>query len=134
MGIIMSFLNDRLTSNKKKSVLITGFGPFSGCKVNPSWQAVKNLPSNFAHYKLHKNEIPVAYSDVSHKIPMLIKDIDPVFIIHVGQGKEGMIKLETDAWNSGYVSKDIHGHVPPNGKCCDSDMDGMSIEPNLKNL
>ena len=37
-----------------KRLLITGFTPFGGDKLNPSWQAVQALPETVGAWELHK--------------------------------------------------------------------------------
>ena len=41
-----------------KKLLITGFDPFDGASVNPSWEAVKLLPEQIGNYELCKLQIP----------------------------------------------------------------------------
>ena len=35
-----------------KKLLITGFDPFGGEMINPSWEAVKRLPKEIGAYEL----------------------------------------------------------------------------------
>jgi Pyroglutamyl peptidase len=62
-------------------------GPFSRTDmkitVNPSWEAVKALPSIVDGYQIVKEEIPVVYSYVSDNIPRLLQEIKPNFVLHV---------------------------------------------------
>lgn len=44
-----------------KKLLITGFEPFDGESVNPSWEAVKLLPDTVGEWKLIKLCIPVVF-------------------------------------------------------------------------
>ena len=44
-----------------KRLLITGFAPFGGDKVNPSWQAVSALPETVGQWALVKTELPVTF-------------------------------------------------------------------------
>ena len=39
-----------------KHLLITGFDPFGGDTVNPSWEAVKRLPDTIGGYELIKHD------------------------------------------------------------------------------
>ena len=43
-----------------KTILITGFQPFGGERVNPSFEAVKRLPDEIGGFRLVKLELPVA--------------------------------------------------------------------------
>lgn len=44
-----------------KTLLITGFDPFGGETVNPSWEAVKLLPDVIGNYRLEKLQIPTVF-------------------------------------------------------------------------
>lgn len=59
-------------------VLVTGFGPFSGHNVNASWEAVKLLPERkIEGVKIVVQEIPVVYSYIEEKVPLLWKQYNP---------------------------------------------------------
>lgn len=42
-------------------ILVTGFTPFGGEQVNPSWEAVKRLPDRIGEAVLLKREIPTEF-------------------------------------------------------------------------
>ncbi len=42
-------------------LLITGFDPFGGNSVNPSWEAVKCLPDTVGNFVLCKRMIPTVF-------------------------------------------------------------------------
>ena len=44
-----------------KKVLITGFDPFGGEKINPAYEAVKLLPDEISGAKIIKKEIPTVF-------------------------------------------------------------------------
>ena len=44
-----------------ETLLITGFMPFGGDPVNPSWEAVKALPDRIGGFSLHKLLLPVEF-------------------------------------------------------------------------
>ncbi len=44
-----------------KKILVTGFEPFGGETVNPSWEAVKLLPDVIGENELEKLELPVEF-------------------------------------------------------------------------
>ena len=43
-------------------VLVTGFDPFGGEKVNPAYEAVKLLPDTIAGAEIIKIEIPTVFT------------------------------------------------------------------------
>lgn len=83
-----------------KTVLITGFTPFGGEKINPSWQAVKNLPDIIDGAMVIKKQLPVSFNRSTEKLDSLIKQYNPDIIINVGEagGRTG-VSLERVAIN-----------------------------------
>ncbi len=68
-----------------KKLLITGFEPFGGESINPSWDAVSILPSNIGEYLLTKIRIPVIFGDAAKTVIKKAEEILPDVIICVGQ-------------------------------------------------
>ena len=68
-----------------KKLLITGFDPFGGESVNPSWEAVKLLPDTVGNYQLHKLQIPTVFGLAPQKVLEAARAIEPDVIISVGQ-------------------------------------------------
>lgn len=59
-------------------VLITGFGPFRGHKINASWEAVKLVPTESLNQAdVIVQEIPVIYNVVDSIVPELWKKYNP---------------------------------------------------------
>ena len=68
-----------------KKLLITGFDPFDGASVNPSWEAVKLLPDKIGEYELCKLQIPTVFDLAPRTVLEKAADIQPDAIISVGQ-------------------------------------------------
>ncbi len=68
-----------------KKLLITGFDPFGGDVINPSWEAVRLLPDNLGEYDITKLEIPTVFSKGAQTILDKAQEITPDVIICVGQ-------------------------------------------------
>ena len=66
-------------------VLITGFDPFGGEKINPALEAVKLLPNNIAGAEVIKLEIPTVFRKSLEKIEENIIKHNPDVVISVGQ-------------------------------------------------
>ncbi|HHI00138.1 MAG TPA: pyroglutamyl-peptidase I [Thermococcus litoralis] len=66
-------------------VLVTGFEPFGGEKINPSWEAVKELPKKIEGAEIVKHQLPVSFKRVREKLPALIDDVKPDVVILTGQ-------------------------------------------------
>ena len=67
-------------------IVVTGFGPFRGYEVNPSWEVVRALAAAWDVEEHHVvvEEIPVEYDFVLKEVPHRWSDQKPDFIIHVG--------------------------------------------------
>ena len=68
-----------------KKLLITGFDPFDGATVNPSWEAVKLLPERIGEYELYKLQIPTVFGLAPRTVLDQAAEIQPDVIISVGQ-------------------------------------------------
>jgi len=68
-----------------KKLLITGFDPFGGEKINPSWEAVKLLPETIGDYELCKLEIPTVFGLAARKVLEKAEEIQPDVILCIGQ-------------------------------------------------
>ena len=68
-----------------KKLLITGFDPFGGADVNPSWQAVKRLPDRVGDFELCKLEIPTVFHLATQVVLQKAAEWEPDVILCVGQ-------------------------------------------------
>ena len=68
-----------------KHLLITGFDPFGGETVNPSWEAVSRLPDTVGDYRLTKLQIPTVFSRAARTVLDAAKDDTPDVILCIGQ-------------------------------------------------
>ena len=68
-----------------KKLLITGFDPFGGERINPSWEAVKLLPETIGEYALTKMQIPTVFGQAAEKVLTAAKELKPDVILSVGQ-------------------------------------------------
>ena len=67
-----------------KHLLITGFDPFGGASVNPSWEAVSRLPDTVGDYRLTKLQIPTIFGVAAQTVLAAAADA-PDVILCVGQ-------------------------------------------------
>lgn len=74
------------------TILITGFDPFGGETVNPSWEAVKALPDQIDGITVHKLQIPTVFGKASQTALEYAKRIQPDCILCIGQagGRKGI--------------------------------------------
>ena len=75
-----------------KKLLITGFEPFGGETINPSWDAVSSLPEIVGEYKLTKLKLPVSFEKSASILLQMAREICPDVIISIGQagGRNGI--------------------------------------------
>ena len=66
-------------------VLITGFDPFGGEKINPAWEAEKALPDNIDGIEVVKLQIPTVFKKSAKKLFENIDSVKPDVVICVGQ-------------------------------------------------
>lgn len=92
-----------------KKLLITGFEPFGGEEINPSWEAVKGLPEEINGYSLEKLLIPVVFGEAAERVIAVAERISPHVILCIGQaGGRGAITPELVGINL------RHGSIPDN--------------------
>lgn len=70
---------------KNKRLLITGFEPFGGETINPSWEAVRQLPERIGSYNLTKLQIPTVFGEAAEKILDKAGLLQPDVILCIGQ-------------------------------------------------
>lgn len=68
-----------------KKLLITGFDPFGGAQINPSWEAVRKLPDRVGNFTLCKLEIPTVFGKAAESILSAAEIFAPDVILCIGQ-------------------------------------------------
>ena len=105
-----------------KKLLITGFDPFGGESLNPSWEAVKRLPGTVGNYELYKLQIPTIFGVASKKVLNMATEIKPDLILCIGQaGGRAAVTPERIAVNI------RDARIPDNAG---NQPQGESVEPN----
>ncbi|MBQ7938177.1 MAG: pyroglutamyl-peptidase I [Oscillospiraceae bacterium] len=97
-----------------KKLLITGFEPFGGEKINPSWEAVKLLPDEIGDFSLTKIEVPVVFGKAADTVIEKAEEMNADAVICVGQagGRTG-VTPEMVAVNLRFASiPDNEGNQP----------------------
>ena len=81
-------------------ILVTGFTPFGGERINPSWEAVKRLPDRIGEAELIKREIPTEFNASGAVLHELLEQLRPDAVLCVGQyGGANCIRVERVAVN-----------------------------------
>lgn len=97
-----------------KNLLVTGFAPFGGESINPSWEAVKRLPEVIGPWRLTKCELPVVFGDAFDAAMQAAQGCGAQAILCVGQaGGRAKVTPEMVAINLRYASiPDNAGNQP----------------------
>ena len=79
-------------SEPKKKLLITGFDPFGGETVNPSWEAVRLLPEEIGACRLTRLQIPTVFGRAAETVLAASEKLQPDVILCIGQagGRSGV--------------------------------------------
>ena len=92
-----------------KKLLITGFDPFGGEAINPSWEAVKQLPDAIGDFVLCKLEIPTIFGRGAQIALEAAAQLQPDVILCIGQaGGRAAVTPERIAVNI------RHARIPDN--------------------
>lgn len=91
----------RPISPPSPTVLLTGFDPFGGASVNPSWQAVQALHGeHLLDHAVVAAQLPTVFGESLRCLTALLDEHRPALVICVGQaGGRGAISLERVAIN-----------------------------------
>jgi len=91
----------RPTATPSRTVLLTGFDPFGGASVNPSWQAVQALHGErLLDHAVVAAQLPTVFGESLRCLTALLDEHRPALVICVGQaGGRGAISLERVAIN-----------------------------------
>lgn len=83
------------------TVLLTGFDPFGGSDINPSWQAVKNLDGQvIGGHRVIAAQLPTVFDRCLSVLRQLIEVHRPALVLCTGQaGGRASLSLERVAIN-----------------------------------
>ena len=62
-------------------VLVTGFDPFGGDKVNPAYEAVKKMPDEISGAEIIKVEVPTVFEKSRQVVKEAIQQHQPDVVI-----------------------------------------------------
>lgn len=66
-------------------ILVTGFEPFGGEKINPAFEVIKGLQNHIAGLEVIKLEVPTAFYASVEKTVARIEALQPDFVLCIGQ-------------------------------------------------
>lgn len=67
------------------AILVTGFDPFGGAHINPSWEAVRRLPDTIGAFRLEKLQVPTVFTAAGQTVLSRCQSLQPRAIVCVGQ-------------------------------------------------
>ncbi len=89
-----------MSGKSSRKVLVTGFMPFGGEAVNPSWEIVKALPDVMGGARLAKLRVPVEFGKAIDAVTQAIDRVKPDVVICFGQaGGRSRMSVERVAIN-----------------------------------
>ncbi|WP_368564879.1 pyroglutamyl-peptidase I [Pseudoxanthomonas sp. UTMC 1351] len=83
------------------TVLLTGFAPFGGETINPSWEAVAALDGCRIHgHRVVTRQLPVTFGESLKALQAALRETSPSLVICIGQaGGRAQLSLERIAIN-----------------------------------
>ncbi len=97
-------------------ILFTGFTPFGGETVNPSWEAVRQMADRLGDIIVLKQNIPTAFGEAAKEVAGAVRRYEPDAVICVGEsGGRARIEIEKVAVNYRNAS------IPDNLGACPQD-------------
>jgi pyroglutamyl-peptidase len=111
---------ERLNTQRKFTVLVTGFTTFPGARSNPTEALATILPRRQARFAklgiaLEARVLPVVYSTIAPAIAGHVKTLSPDLILHFGlAARRSHICIETVARNRlNTIHADANGRLSP---------------------
>ncbi len=82
------------------TILVTGFEPFGGEAINPSWEAVRRLNGDRGDTHIERLLVPTTYADSIRTVTEVIDRLRPAAVVMVGQaGGRAELSIERVAIN-----------------------------------
>lgn len=81
-------------------VLVTGFEPFGGERINPSWEICRMLPATIAGLRVEPLRVPCEFRRAIEVVAAAIEEHEPALVVCLGQaGGRSRIGVERVAIN-----------------------------------
>lgn len=110
--VAVLFFSRPCFTGETTSVLVTGFGPFGGRKINGSWLAAKSLAGKQVGARVTALEIPVVWGEPQRKLETILSKKKPEVLICLGEGYPGFFTVEAVGRNRRKPIKDEKGDLP----------------------
>ncbi len=118
------------------TLLVTGFEPFGGEIINPSYEAVKGLSDEIGIWQIKKVELPVDFQKSVEFLEKAVSTYQPNAILSVGQaGGRNAITIERIAINiKDSKMPDCAGYLPQDEKIIENGPDGIFSNLPMKKM
>jgi len=81
-------------------VLVTGFDPFGGEDINPSWEICRDLPEAIGATRIHVLQVPCEFRAAIEVVAGEIERLEPALVLSLGQaGGRAAMSVERVAIN-----------------------------------
>jgi pyroglutamyl-peptidase len=97
----------------RRTILVTGFGPFLDVKENPSWEAIRDLDgTRIGGARIAVARLDVTYASAAEQLQAAIDRVRPDVVLALGVAPDSALRLETTARNlDTAASPDVAGEV-----------------------
>lgn len=87
--------------SEQPRILLTGFTPFGGEDINPSWEAVRVLDGkHIGGHRVISRVLPTAFAQSQRELAMMMDELAPAIVLGVGQaGGRSRLSIERVAIN-----------------------------------
>ncbi|TPW17449.1 MAG: pyroglutamyl-peptidase, partial [Elusimicrobia bacterium] len=80
-------------------VLVSGFEPFGGRKVNASWELARRLPTRVGRHEVRAVSLPVVYGRSWPALGRAVAEFRPDAVVALGEAPGKALRLERVAVN-----------------------------------
>lgn len=117
----------------EQTLLITGFDPFDGAAMNPSWEAVKRLPERIGNWKLCKLKIPTVFGLAANAVLEKAEEVHPAAILCLGVaiGRSAVTPERIGINVRSARISDNHGNQPVEEPVVPGGEDGIFVTVNV---
>ncbi len=106
------------------NILLTGFDPFGGESVNPSWEAVRGFNTQqIGGHQIHCLQLPTEFGKASAVLTAAVQKLQPKLCFCVGQaGGRALISLEKVAINFRHARISDNAGMQPEHQAIDAQL------------
>ncbi len=102
-----------------ETLLITGFDPFGGERINPAWEAARRVPERVGRFHVRALQVPTVFGEAARLTIAEAEEVQPAVILCIGQaGGRAAVTPEMIGINLRYAAiADNAGSRPQDVPC-----------------